>query len=106
MIGIQPVGAEEDFFMAGGNSIAAARIVARLTVMFGREFPVGLVFAHPTIRSLTAVIEHSPDQFPVYMPATDIPGNETDELSFNQERPYLLEKLNGPGAVQLAIALI
>lgn len=106
VIGIQPVGAEEDFFMAGGNSIAAARIVARLTVMFGREFPVGLVFAHPTIRSLTAVIEHSPDQFPVYMPATDIPGNETDELSFNQERPYLLEKLNGPGSLyNIAFAL-
>lgn len=106
VLGTETFGPEDDFFMAGGNSIAAARITARMTGFFGREFPVGLVFTHPTIRMLASVVSHSLDAFPAVLSTANMPGSDTSALSFNQERPYLLEKLNGPGSLyNIAFAL-
>ncbi|MDT0263830.1 non-ribosomal peptide synthetase/type I polyketide synthase [Jatrophihabitans lederbergiae] len=50
------VGVEQSFFDLGGNSLDAVRLVARLHERTGRSHPLGVLFTHPTIRSLATVI--------------------------------------------------
>ncbi|HET9899271.1 MAG TPA: acyl carrier protein [Streptosporangiaceae bacterium] len=49
--------AGSDFFEAGGDSMAAFQITARLGEALGAEVPVALVFAYPTPADLAYVIE-------------------------------------------------
>jgi acyl carrier protein len=49
--------AESDFFEAGGDSMAAFQITARLGEALGVDVPVALVFAYPTPTDLASVID-------------------------------------------------
>ncbi|OLR93061.1 phosphopantetheine-binding protein [Actinokineospora bangkokensis] len=48
---------DSDFFEAGGDSLAAFEITARLRAELGVEVPVALVFAYPSPADLAAVVE-------------------------------------------------
>src|SRR5262249_54017496 len=52
LLQVSPVGATDNFFALGGNSLLAVRMAARLKELFGREVPVLQVFEHPTVRAL------------------------------------------------------
>lgn len=45
-----------DFFEAGGDSLAAFQITARLQAALGVEIPVALVFAYPSPVDLAEVV--------------------------------------------------
>jgi acyl carrier protein len=49
--------AGSDFFEAGGDSMAAFQITARLSEELGVEVPVALVFAFPTPADLASVVD-------------------------------------------------
>jgi amino acid adenylation domain-containing protein len=51
LLGVPFVGAEDDFFDLGGNSLTAARFVAQLQAM-DVDLPLMTVFTHPTVRAL------------------------------------------------------
>ncbi|HWM02339.1 MAG TPA: phosphopantetheine-binding protein [Actinophytocola sp.] len=46
-----------DFFEAGGDSLTAFQITARVEAALDIEVPVALVFAYPTPADLAAVVE-------------------------------------------------
>lgn len=46
------IGADENFFDIGGESLSLVQVQERLTSMFGREVSAVELFAHPTIQSL------------------------------------------------------
>ncbi|CRK57293.1 Acyl carrier protein, putative [Alloactinosynnema sp. L-07] len=46
-----------DFFEAGGDSLAAFQITARLQDALGVEIPVALVFAYPSPEDLACVVD-------------------------------------------------
>ncbi|MBP2479057.1 acyl carrier protein [Crossiella equi] len=48
---------ESDFFEAGGDSLAAFQITARIQEALGVEVPVALVFAYPSPVDLASVVE-------------------------------------------------
>ncbi|WP_367127250.1 acyl carrier protein [Saccharothrix sp. HUAS TT1] len=48
---------ESDFFEAGGDSLAAFQITARLQATLGVDVPVALVFAYPSPADLASVVE-------------------------------------------------
>ena len=48
---------DSDFFEAGGDSLAAFQISARLGDVIGGEVPVALVFAFPTPADLASVVD-------------------------------------------------
>ncbi|WP_222183765.1 non-ribosomal peptide synthetase [Geminicoccus harenae] len=51
------VGAEDDFFLAGGHSLLAVRLARRIRAEWGLEVGLGLVFEHPTIARLARQLE-------------------------------------------------
>ncbi|WP_433257643.1 non-ribosomal peptide synthetase [Streptosporangium sp. CA-135522] len=50
------IGTSEDFFEAGGNSLLANQVVARVRDRLGIELPLSSLFRVPTIAALAAVI--------------------------------------------------
>ncbi|MFD3872114.1 beta-ketoacyl synthase N-terminal-like domain-containing protein [Streptomyces sp. NPDC058623] len=55
MLGVSPIGPDDDFYELGGNSLFAIQIVSRLRQVHG-DFPMSAVFEAPTVEGLTAAI--------------------------------------------------
>lgn len=51
------IGADDDFYELGGDSLLAVRIVIAIQEQLGCEVPVVSVFEHPTVRSLATELE-------------------------------------------------
>jgi hypothetical protein len=57
VLNVPEVYASDDFFALGGQSLSATRVTGRLREMLGSEIPVRLIFDHPGLAQLAAVIE-------------------------------------------------
>ncbi|HEV2146075.1 MAG TPA: amino acid adenylation domain-containing protein [Longimicrobiaceae bacterium] len=56
LLGVSPVGVLDDFFLLGGHSMLAVRMMAQLRRRFGVELPLAILFERPTVRDLARVI--------------------------------------------------
>jgi acyl carrier protein len=56
-LGDDSLDADSDFFEAGGDSLSAFQITARLQETLGADVPVALVFAYPSPADLATVVE-------------------------------------------------
>jgi amino acid adenylation domain-containing protein len=57
VLGIERVGAHDDFFDLGGQSILATRLVARLRGELGIDVPIGILMQAPTVEALARAVE-------------------------------------------------
>ncbi|HZF13303.1 MAG TPA: amino acid adenylation domain-containing protein, partial [Thermoanaerobaculia bacterium] len=101
LLGVERVGAHDDFFALGGHSLLGARLVGRLRQTLGVELPLNLLFARPTVTALAREIEERggrrsplavPSAGPVRRNASRAP------LSFSQERLWFLAELEPDSA--------
>ena len=79
------VGALDDFFALGGNSLLSTQAIARLRASFEIELPLRALFEAPTPAGLAARVRAA-------APAIDVtieraPRDEPLALSFTQQRP-------------------
>lgn len=56
LLGIEKIGAEDNFFDLGGHSLIAVRLFAQVKSVFAVDFPISILFEAPTIRKCAALI--------------------------------------------------
>ncbi|MFB9907499.1 non-ribosomal peptide synthase/polyketide synthase [Allokutzneria oryzae] len=83
------VGAEDNFFALGGDSILSIRVTSRVRAAFGVEISPRELFTNPTVAALTAAI--TGEQPTEAVPVVPRDGSELP-LSFAQQRLWFLNE--------------
>ena len=94
VLGVSPISIHENFFVLGGQSLSAIRVLAQLRAR-GLEISLQTLFQSPTIAELAAVIERlkkRPHDFRM-PPLQPTDNNGKASLSFSQQRLWFLEQL-------------
>ncbi|SNY78843.1 non-ribosomal peptide synthase domain TIGR01720/amino acid adenylation domain-containing protein [Nocardia amikacinitolerans] len=99
-----PVGADDDFFELGGNSLVAIRVAARIGAALDATIPASMIFEAPTVARLAACAESRVDTGRVALTAQQRP--QRIPLSYAQQRMWFLNQLEpGSAAYSIPIAL-
>jgi amino acid adenylation domain-containing protein len=104
VLGIDPVGAEDDFFALGGQSLRATQLISRVRTAFGVELPLRTLFEKSTMRKLAELIAaawQSQAAAPAPLQVPDVRRRDLP-LSFSQERLWFLDQLE-PGSTSYNI---
>ncbi|WP_174187479.1 non-ribosomal peptide synthetase, partial [Nocardia barduliensis] len=91
------VGADDDFFELGGNSLLAAQAAARLATALGVRVPVSLLFENSVVARLAERLEQ-PDGIAVAAPRP-MTRPERVPLSYAQQRMWFLNRFDPASAV-------
>ena len=100
VLGIDDIGARDDFFALGGHSLLATQVVSRVREAFGVELPLRKLFEEPTVAGIAAHVEAASTQ-PREGEGT-IARARRDEplaLSFAQQRLWFLDQLEPSSSV-------
>ena len=56
VLNVRPVRLQDNFFDLGGNSLGAVRLFSEMRKLFGRSFPLSVLFQAPTVEKLADLI--------------------------------------------------
>ncbi|MET9210698.1 MULTISPECIES: amino acid adenylation domain-containing protein [unclassified Nocardia] len=106
ILGVDAVGADDDFFALGGNSLLATRAAARISAALDRAVGVRLLFEAPAVTDLALRVHRSAEL--AALPLVAGPRPDRLPLSLAQQRMWLLNRLdpeatvyNIPAAIRL-----
>ncbi len=97
------VGADDDFFELGGNSLIATRVAARIGAALDAAVPVAMIFDAPTVAKLAARAESHADTGHVAL--TPQPRPPHIPLSYAQQRMWFLNRFE-PDSAAYSIPII
>jgi amino acid adenylation domain-containing protein len=99
LLELNQIGIDEDVFALGADSITVTQMLSRLRVRFGADFSFKDIFDAPTVAALAARVESS-EKKPAAI-SLSLCDQATDAryigLSFQQQRIYLLSRLDPTG---------
>jgi amino acid adenylation domain-containing protein len=100
----RPVGRDDGFFGAGGHSLLAMQLLARIRRTFAVDVPIREVFEAPSLREMAARIDAALGAAADVEPEIEPVGRGGAlPLSFAQERMWFLDRLT-PGSPVYTIA--
>jgi amino acid adenylation domain-containing protein len=106
VLGVERVGIHDDFFALGGQSLMAARVVARVREACGAELGLRALFEAPTLAELAAHADGLRGADGSASAVVPVPRDEALPLSSAQERLWFLDRLQpGSAFYNLPIAL-
>ncbi|WP_280489194.1 non-ribosomal peptide synthetase [Nocardia carnea] len=97
VLGMDRVGADDDFFSLGGNSLIATQVAARLGGALDTQVPVRALFEAPTVTALAARVQEQAGSGgrKALVPQ---PRPEQVPLSLAQQRMWFLNRFDGATA--------
>jgi acyl carrier protein len=57
LLGVHPIGVENDFFESGGHSMMAVQLVSRIQRAFRIELPLAVIFECPTVAGIAKRVD-------------------------------------------------
>ncbi|TSE02165.1 amino acid adenylation domain-containing protein [Skermania sp. ID1734] len=96
VLGIERVGADDDFFELGGNSLLAAQVTARIGAALDARIPVRVLFEASTVSALAARAESQAGQGRIALTAQ--PRGDRVPLSLAQTRMWFLNRFDRESA--------
>ncbi|MET9488542.1 amino acid adenylation domain-containing protein [Nocardia sp. NPDC006630] len=104
VLGAERVGADDDFFELGGNSLSATQVVGRLGAAIGARVPVRALFDAPTVAELAGTLGEHVGALIAPLRAMERP--ERIPLSYAQQRMWFLNRFDtGSATYNLPTAL-
>ncbi len=96
VLGVSPIGIDDDFFELGGDSLIGLKLTARSRDL-GIQVAVAQLFAKHTIRELAAAVDQVSlaEKIP---PIMRVPRNGSIPLSFTQQRVWFIDRMAPGGA--------
>jgi amino acid adenylation domain-containing protein len=105
VLGVARVGADDNFFALGGDSLTAVKVVARVGARIGIRILVPTLFDAPTVAGFAAA---APAQSAGADPLWDNETRQTSELSIAQQRYWFENQFDTASAIDdipLAVSL-
>jgi amino acid adenylation domain-containing protein len=95
LLGVDGVGADDEFFALGGHSLLATRLVSRIREAFGVEMAIRTIFEDSVLSALAVHVDEALRagdgvRLPPLLPRG---AGEDAPLSFSQERLWLLQRI-------------
>ncbi|WP_240952953.1 non-ribosomal peptide synthetase, partial [Rhodococcus sp. IC4_135] len=97
LLGVDRVGAEDDFFELGGNSLIAAKLAGRLSAAFDVRVQVKTLFEYSTVSGLASVLSDSAGRVRIALAPRSRP--ERIPLSLAQSRMWFLSRFDSVSGV-------
>ena len=96
LLGVDRVGALDDFFDLGGHSLLAVQLTTRIRDVFGVNLPVRVIFERSTVSGLAEVVdEHRRKSMGLEEePISPVDRGEKMPVSFSQRRVWFLQQLS------------
>ncbi|MCD2097337.1 non-ribosomal peptide synthase/polyketide synthase [Rhodococcus rhodochrous] len=93
VLGVDRIGADDDFFALGGNSLIATQVVSRLGAALDAQVPVRTLFEASTVAELATRVEQESGRG-ARVPLTARTRPESIPLSLAQQRMWFLNRFD------------
>ena len=94
ILGKKGIGPQDNFFVLGGHSLSAVRVISRLRAAFKAEFPLRILFDFPTLSAFAGAVKNAltknGNQPPPLVP---LPRIKPPRMSFAQQRLWFVDQL-------------